>query len=63
MPGLRTAESDLEGNGTVLGRQAREGESPVGETGREQAGSKVPRDTWNLVGSEGDHPLRLNTTQ
>ena len=25
------------------------------------AGSRVPRDTWNLVGSRGDHPPRLNT--
>ena len=47
----------------VLGKPAREGESPVGEIRRQRAGSRVPRDTWNLVGSQGDHPLRLNTTQ
>jgi len=27
------------------------------------AGSRVPRDTWNLVGMSGDHSVRLNTTQ
>ena len=26
------------------------------------AGSRVPRDTRNLVGMSGDHPVRLNTT-
>ena len=24
-------------------------------------GSRVPRDTWNLVGTSGDHPVSLNT--
>ena len=56
MPGLRTAIRDLKGNGTVLGRQAREGESPVGEISKSLAGSRVPRDTGNPVGSRGDHP-------
>ena len=51
-----------EGSRTVLGKPARAGESPVGETGSEIAGSRVPRDTWNLVGRMGDHPQRLNTT-
>ena len=45
----------------VLGKPAIEGESPVREDGRRSAGSKVPRDTWNLAGSRGDHPPRLNT--
>ena len=31
--------------GTVLERPAREGESPVRESDRQQAGSRVPRDT------------------
>ena len=52
----------FEANRTVLGKPAREGESPVAEIRRQQAESRVPRDTWNLVGSQGDHPLRLNTT-
>ena len=52
-----------EASGMVLGKPAGEGESPVGEGERERAGSKVPRDTWNLVGSRGDHPPRLNTPQ
>ena len=45
----------------VLGKPAREGESPVSENQKQAAGSGVPRDTWNLVGRKGDHPLRLNT--
>ena len=40
----------------VLGKPAREGESPVHEIRTGTAGSRVPRDTWNLVGSRGDHP-------
>ena len=48
---------------TVLERPAREGESPVSENERDMAGSRVPRDTRNLVGMSGDHPVRLNTTQ
>lgn len=45
----------------VLGKPAREGESPVGERRVSKAVSRVPRDTWNLVGRSGDHPVRLNT--
>ena len=48
-------------SGTVLERPAREGESPVGETEGSRAESRVPRDTRNLVGMSGDHPVRLNT--
>ena len=59
--GLRTSLS--EDSGMVLGKPAGEGESPVGEIRRQTAGSRVPRDTWNLVGKSGDHPVRLNTTQ
>ena len=44
-----------------LERPAREGESPVSEKTNDRAGSRVPRDTRNLVGSRGDHPVRLNT--
>ena len=46
-----------------LERAAREGESPVSEVSISKAGSRVPRDTRNLVGISGDHPVRLNTTQ
>ena len=59
--GVRTAQVTDKPSGTVLGKQAREGESPVGETERSRAGSRVPRDTRNLVGMSGDHPVRLNT--
>ena len=45
----------------VLGKPAGEGDSPVGEISLQAAGSRVPRDTWNLVGTSGDHPVRLNT--
>ena len=48
-------------NRTVLERPAREGESPVSEIGVSRAVSRVPRDTRNLVGMSGDHPVRLNT--
>ena len=47
---------------TVLGKLTREGESPVSEIRIDMAVSRVPRDTWNLVGISGDHPVRLNTT-
>ena len=46
---------------TVLGKPAGEGESPVGEMTRDMAGSRVHRDTRNLDGMSGDHPVRLNT--
>ena len=52
----------FEDNGKVLGKPAKEGESPVHEIREQLAVSKVPRDTWNLAGSRGDHPPRLNTT-
>ena len=48
-------------NGKVLGKPAKEGESPVHEIQEQLAVSEVPRDTWNLAGSRGDHPPRLNT--
>ncbi len=62
LSGLRTAY----GNGgyvrrTVLGKQTKEGESPVVENRRPAAVSRVPRDTRNPVGSRGDHPPSLNT--
>ncbi len=37
--------------------------NPVGEIDERLAGSRVPRDTGNLVGSRRDHPPRLNTPQ
>ena len=49
------------GSRKVLGKPAREGESPVHEKRADKAGSRVPRDTWNLVGKSGDHPVSLNT--
>ena len=36
-----------------MGKPAREGESPVSERRVDMAGSRVPRDTWNLVGRCG----------
>ena len=47
---------------TVLGKPARESESLVHEIEEDLAGSRVPRDTWNLDGKSGDHPVSLNTT-
>ena len=46
-----------------MGRGTKEGESPVSEKWKQQAGSRVPRDTRNPAGSRGDHPPSLNTTQ
>ena len=62
MLGLWTAEVTGNDSGMGVGKPAREGESPVHEIVTRTAGSRVPRDTWNLVGNQGDHPLRLNTT-
>ena len=61
--GVRTVISTGKDNRTVLGKPAVEGESPVREIQARQTGSRVPRDTGNLVGRCGDHPVRLNTTQ
>ena len=47
--------------GTVLGKPAREGESPVSERKDDMAESRVHRDTRNLDGMSGDHPVSLNT--
>ena len=49
-------------SGKVLEKPAGEGESPVDEDLSAAAGSGVPWDTRNPVGSRGDHPPRLNTT-
>ena len=59
--GVRTAELTSESNGKVLGKPAREGESPVSERKDDMAESRVHRDTRNLDGMSGDHPVRLNT--
>jgi len=45
-----------------LESSAKEGNSPVDENWSEVAGTRVPRDTSNPVGSWGAHPPRLNTT-
>ena len=47
----------------VLGKPAKESESLVREMYNQPAGSRVQRDTRNLVGMSGDHSVRLNTTQ
>ena len=61
--GVRTVVSEPEGRRMVLGKPAIEGESPVTETVWQRTGSRVHRDTWNLDGMCGDHPVRLNTPQ
>ena len=48
-------------NGKVLGKPAKEGESPVSERRVDKTGSRVHRDTRNLDGRIGDHPESLNT--
>ena len=61
--GYGSAKRKTEASRKVLGKPAIGGESPVCESRRKQADTRVPRDTWNLAGSRGDHPPRLNTTQ
>ena len=46
-----------------MGIRARESESLVTEKRNCEPESRVPRDTGNLVGMSGDHPVRLNTPQ
>ena len=46
-----------------MGSHTGERESRVNEKRSQRAGSRVPRDTRNPVGSWGDHPPSLNTTQ
>ena len=60
--GLWTAISEPYVRRMVLGKPAKESESLVFEIEQQLAGSKVQRDTRNLVGIRGDHPPRLNTT-
>ena len=61
MPGFGPRNWFSEFNGKVLGKPAKEGESPVHERRADKAVSRVPRDTRNLVGTRGDHPVSLNT--
>ena len=61
MQGLWTAKVTDDVSGRHMEYAAKEGESPVHEGEVGAAVSGVPRDTWNLVGRKGDHPLRLNT--
>ena len=46
-----------------MGIRTRESESLVTERRSCEPVSRVPRDTGNLVGMSGDHPVRLNTPQ
>ena len=46
-----------------MGIRTRESESLVTERRSCEPESRVPRDTGNLVGIRGDHPVRLNTPQ
>ena len=59
--GVRTADVTNKVSRTVLERPAREGESPVSERKDDMAESRVHRDTRNLDGMSGDHPVSLNT--
>ena len=47
----------------ALESASREGNRPVSERQSQLAGTRVPQDTRNPVGSRGDHPPRLNTIQ
>ena len=52
----------MEDSRMVLGNPTKEGDSPVSEVRHDMAVSRVHRDTRNLDGMSGDHPVRLNTT-
>ena len=45
----------------VLERTSKEGKRPVSERLNQLAGTRVPQDTRNPVGSRGDHPPSLKT--
>ena len=49
-------KSELKARRMVLGKPAREGDSPVRARRVDMAESRVHRDTWNLDGRKGDHP-------
>ena len=51
----------LRGSGTGLESPTEEGNSPVDETSKDQAGTRVPQDTRNPAGSREDHLPRLKT--
>ena len=51
----------LQENGEVHAAGEIEGESPVSERKDDMAVSRVHRDTRNLDGMSGDHPVSLNT--
>ena len=48
-------------SGSALESAAEEGDSPVDEILRQLAGTRVPQDTRNPVGSREDHLPSLNT--
>ena len=50
-----------EDSGSALESAAEEGDSPVDEILRQRAGTRVPQDTRNPVGSREDHLPSLNT--
>ena len=61
--GCGPAEGRKKSRRRVLERTSKEGKRPVSERLNPPAGTRVPQDTRNPVGSRGDHPPRLNTNQ
>ena len=59
--GCGPARCTWKSSGSALESAAREGDSPVDERRTRLAGTRVPQDTRNPVGSRGDHPPSLNT--
>ena len=59
--GLRASESTRDLSRTVLESTVRESNGLVSEKIRRQAGTRVPQDTRNPVGSREDHLPSLNT--
>ena len=59
--GVWTVIKEWKESRTGMGRPDKEGESPVSESLKFLTESGVLRDTRNLAGKSGDHPVRLNT--
>ena len=59
--GCGPAYSTRDDSGRGMESPARAGNSPVGESVRRRAGTRVPQDTRNPAGSREDHLPSLNT--
>ena len=54
-------QREIEGELNSVGKRGQSGWQPRKRSWRRTDGTRVPRDTWNPVGSRGDHPPSLKT--